>query len=160
MTDKPQFFLKTALFEAEPQAPYTNLCLRHYGSGTDSVVPTESPPKFIKGHLDGKQIKFTSASHEGRQWGLTLRADGEQRAGWENVDIVENGGSDGLVFVTRGSEEVLEFDETDDAGELIWRGWMVCEWAQGYPQLFWVTDRLKGELPAFCHRVRIVREML
>jgi hypothetical protein len=161
MASRPQFFLKTAPIpgDASSNSPYTNLYLRHYGSGIDSVVLTTAPPKFIKGHLDGEQIIFTSASHEGRQWGLTLRKDGKQRAGWEKVEIVENGSSDGLRFSTNEIGEVLEFDE-EDAGEPVWKGWMVCEWAHEYPQLFWVTDKLKGELPAFCHRVQIVREML
>ncbi|CZR62886.1 uncharacterized protein PAC_12783 [Phialocephala subalpina] len=162
MAPNPQFFLKTAPLPGEPPSPYTNLYLRHHGSGINSVVLTPAPPKFIKGHLDGKRIIFTSASHEGRQWGLTLRTDGGQRAGWEKVEIVEDGGSDGLVFsegVGDGKEELLEFEE-EDSGEKVWKGFMVCEWAHGHPQLFWVTYQLKGELPSFCHRVQIVREML
>jgi len=159
---KPQFFLKTAPLPGEPPSPYTNLYLRHHGSGIDSIVLTTGPPKFIKAQMDGKRITFTSASHEGRKWGLTLRTDGGQHAGWEKAEIVEDGGSDGLLF-TRGeedpNEEVLEFEE-EDAGERVWKGWMVCDWAHGYPQLFWVTHKLNGELPSFCHRVQIVREML
>lgn len=86
------------------------------------MVLTESSPKFIEGHLDGKHLMFISASHIGRQWGLTLRTDRQKRAGWEKVDIVENGGSHGLVFVTRIDEEVLEFDGKDNAGGPIWKG--------------------------------------
>lgn len=108
--------------------------------------------------MDGKRITFTRASHEGRKWGLTLRTDGGQHAGWEKVEIVEDGGSDGLLF-TKGEEdpkeEVLEFEE-ELAGERVWKGWMVCDWARGYPQLFWVTHKLSSELPSFCHRVQIV----
>lgn len=161
MTSKPQFFLKTAPLpgDASSISPFTNLYLRHHGSGIDSVVLTTAPPKFIKGHLDGRRINFTSASHPDRQWGLALRTDRKQRAGWEHVEIVEDGGSDGLYFATDEKEEVLEFDEVDE-GEKVWKGWMVCDWAHGHPQLFWMTDKLKGELPTFCHRVQIVREML
>lgn len=78
------------------------------------------------------------------------------------MEIVEDGGSDGLLFSAGGGdgkEEVLEYEE-EDAGEKVWKGWMVCDWAHGHPQLFWVTHALKGELPPFCHRVQIVREML
>ncbi|KAE8454211.1 hypothetical protein EG329_005136 [Mollisiaceae sp. DMI_Dod_QoI] len=167
MASHPQFFLKTAPLPGEPPSSFTNLYLRHHGSGIDSIVLTTSPPKFIKAHLLDKRIFFTSASHPGREWGLTLRTDGGQRAGWEKVEIVEDGGSDGLVFSKgtagegdgKGEEEVLEFEEEVE-GEKVWKGWMACDWNHGYPQLFWVTDMLKSELPPFCQRVRIVREML
>ncbi|KAG0649250.1 hypothetical protein D0Z07_4160 [Hyphodiscus hymeniophilus] len=157
-----QFFLKTAPLPDEEPSQYTNLYLRHFGSGMDSIVLTPGQPKFIKGHMDGSRITFNSASHEGRKWGLALRKDGEQYAGWEKVEIVEREGSDKLLF-TGGEEgsvkEVLECEE-EFAEEKVWKGWMVCDWAHGYPQLFWVTHKLNGELPSFCHRVQIVREML
>ncbi|KUJ12460.1 uncharacterized protein LY89DRAFT_688148 [Mollisia scopiformis] len=155
-----QFFLKTAPFPGEEPSKYTNLYLRHFGSGMDSIVLTPGQPKYIKGHMEGKRIAFTSASHEGRKWGLELRKDGEQHAGWEKVEIVEREGSDGLLFTTGEEGEVLEYEEEELAGEKVWKGWMVCDWAHGYPQLFWVTHKLSGELPPFCHRVQIVREML
>jgi len=157
-----QFFLKTAPLPGEVSSQYANLYLRHFGSGMDSIVLTPEQPKYIKGHMDGKRITFTSATHEGRKWGLALCRDGEQHAGWEKVEIVDREGSDGLLF-TQGEEgsveEVLEFEE-ELAGERVWKGWMVCEWAHGYPQLFWVTHKLNRELPSFCHRVQVVREML
>ncbi|KAH8646355.1 hypothetical protein BX600DRAFT_159826 [Xylariales sp. PMI_506] len=172
---QPQFFLKTAPLPGEASSQYTNLYLRHHGSGFNSVVVTPSPPKFIKGHMDGQRIIFTSHAHPGRQWGLTLSysgAEDDQCAGWEKVEIVENGGGSGFQFATlpstatdRGSDtkeethEVLQHGETD-SHENAWTGWMVCEWAHGHPQLFWVTGELKAELPPFCHRVQIVREML
>ena len=124
MTPKPQSFLKTAPFPGEPPSPYTNLYIRRHGSAIDSIVITTEPPKFVKAQMDGKRITFTSASHEGRKGGLTLRTGGEQHAGWEKVEIVEDGGSDGLPF-TRGEEdpkdEVLEF-EKKAAGERVWKG--------------------------------------
>ncbi|KAH8585418.1 hypothetical protein B0O99DRAFT_647055 [Bisporella sp. PMI_857] len=160
MASKPQFFLKTAPLPGEPPSPYTNLYIRHHGSGINSIVLTPSPPKFIKAHLDGRSISFTSASHKGRRWGLTLCTDGGKRAGWEKVEIVEDGGSDGLLFSASGDgkDEILEYEE-EDSGKKVWGGWMVCDWAHGHPQLFWVTHELKGELPSFCHRVQIIREM-
>ncbi|KAJ3128234.1 hypothetical protein HK100_009304 [Physocladia obscura] len=159
--NKQQFFLKTAPLPGEPASAYTNLYIRHHGSGINSVVLTPGTPKFIKGHLEGSRINFTSSTHQERQWGLTLCIDGATRAGWEKVEIVENGGSDRLQFSSNSetNEEVLEF-EGEDAGEKVWRGWMVCEWASGHPQLFWLTDKLKDKLPPFCHRVQIVRELL
>ena len=157
MTTQPQFFLKTAPLQSPsgpnaPQSRYTNLYLRHHGSGINSVVLTPSPPKFIKAHQEDGKIHFTSASHEGREWGLVLKTESEagKRAGWEKVEIVENASGAELEGV-----EMLEGKEVEG-----WKGWMVCEWATGYPQLFWVTDELKSELPEFCERVTIVREWL
>jgi len=82
---------------------------------------------------------------------------GSERLGFEFVEdgVVE--GEDG------GKKELLVCKEENEEGEQVWRGWMAVErWASGcgYAELFWVTDKLKGELPSFCHRVRIVREML
>ncbi|KAF9187085.1 hypothetical protein BGZ49_004114 [Haplosporangium sp. Z 27] len=161
MASGPQYFLKTRSILGEPPSPYADLYLRHHGSGINSIVVTPGSPKFIKAHDENGRITFTSASHEGRRWGLTLRTDGTQRAGWEKVEIVENGGSEGLVWteIVGDKESVLECG-TEENDEKIWRGWMVCEWATGHPTLFWMTDKLKGELPAFCHRVQIVRETL
>jgi hypothetical protein len=157
MASNPQFFLKTAPLPGEPPNPYTGHYLRHHGSGINSIMIMPSPPKFIKAHEDKDRILFTSASHESRRWGLTLRVDGGKRAGWEKVEIVQDGGSEGWSF--SGSDDALEYGEEED-GQKVWKGWMVCEWAAEHPQLFWVTDKLKGKLPAFCHRVQIVREML
>lgn len=161
MASKPKFYLKTHPLLGESPSTYTGLYIRHHGSGINSVVLTPSQPKFINAHEDGNRISFTSASHEGRRWGLTLCTNGGQRAGWENVEIVEDGGTEGLFFSGGdvNNQSGLEYGEEEAEGK-IWKGWMVCDWAHGHPQLFWVTDKLKGELPAFCHRVQIVREML
>jgi hypothetical protein len=162
MASGPRFFLRTAALPGEEPSPYTGLYIRHHGSGINSVVLTLTVPKFIKAYEDGDGISFDSVTHEGRRWGLTLRTDGGQRAGWEKVEIVENGGSQKLSFSKAGGgngEDFLEYAE-QEAGENVWKGWMVCDWAHGHPQLFWVTDQLQGELPKFCHRVQIVREML
>lgn len=76
------------------------------------------------------------------------------------MEIVENGGSGEISFETaEDGSEVLVYGGEEN-GDKVWRGWMVCEWAAEHPQLFWLTDKLKGELPDFCHRVQIVREML
>ncbi|GAB7355662.1 hypothetical protein MBLNU459_g6373t1 [Dothideomycetes sp. NU459] len=158
MASNPKFFLKTHPLYGEDPSEYTDLYLRHHGSGINSVVLTQSPPKFIKAHWEGSRVSFTSASHEGRKWGLTLRTDGGQRAAWEKVEIVEDGGSSKLLVLEESNgKKILECD-AEDSGERTWRGWMVCDWAHEHPQLFWVTDKLKGELPPFCHRVRIVCE--
>lgn len=160
---RPQFFLKAKTLdgEASPSA-YDGLYLRLHGGGIDSVLLMPTPPVYIKAHEDGERISFTSSSHEGRRWGLSLRIDGGQRAGWEKVEIVENGGTEGLRFSksTDSSHPEILVCVMEEAGENLWKGWMVCDWASGHPQLFWVTDKLKGVLPPFCQRVQIVREML
>jgi len=39
------------------------------------------------------------------------------------------------------------------------KGWVVCPWAMGHPQLFYLTDAfVEGKLPDFCERVSIIRE--
>jgi hypothetical protein len=36
------------------------------------------------------------------------------------------------------------------------KGWMMCSWALGHAQLFWLTDAFEeGKLPGFCERVEI-----
>lgn len=131
MASKPQFFLKTYPLAREPPSSYTDLYNRHHGSGINSVVLTPGPPKFIKAHEEGSRIAFTSASHADRKWGLTLRTDGEQRAGWEKVEIMADGGSNGLVFSEDDDGTVVLTSEEEDSGEKIWRAWVVCEWAHG-----------------------------
>ena len=81
---------------------------------------------------------------------MKTESEAGKRSGWEKVEIVENASGVELEGV-----EMLEGKEVEG-----WKGWMVCEWATGHPQLFWVTDELKSELPEFCERVAIVREWL
>jgi hypothetical protein len=123
MASRPQFFLKTHPLPGESPSPYTGLYLRHHAGGINSVVLTLATPKFIKGHEYGDRISFTSASHEDRIWGLTLRTDGQQRAGWEKVEIVQDGGSEKLVFSEQGADgpSVLESIEEEN-GERVWKG--------------------------------------
>lgn len=88
--------------------------------------------------------------------------DGERLAGWERVEIVEDGGSEGFVLKERESDGVklLESAMKDEEDELVWKGWVVCEWSTGHPQLFWVTHKSKAALPEFCTRVDVVQEMV
>ena len=71
----------------------------------------------------------------------------------------KRGGSGGFGFEKTEGEELLECRK-EDAGEKVWIGWIFYEWAHGHLQLFWVTDKPSRELPAFFHRVQVLREML
>lgn len=182
-----QYFLKTApLLPSMSNSKYGNLYLRYHSGGINAVVVMPSPPKFIKANsdVDHTRVLFTSASHLERQWGLVLgrnlNAREDKLGAWEEVLIVEDRGDQGFVWqasedVPGGEELVWKDNENDSASgeakdrEILddnsgqrrgWRGWMVCEWQYEHPQLFWVTDALKGELPEFCERVKIWREML
>ncbi|KDR68639.1 hypothetical protein GALMADRAFT_231276 [Galerina marginata CBS 339.88] len=170
---KPQYFLKTApIVSATTNSKFGNLYLRHHSGGINAIMVMPSPPKFIKANstTDPSRVLFTSASHPERQWGLVLghntNAREDKLGAWEEVLIVENEGDQGFAWeasgdIPGGEELVWKGGEKEDAGESgRWRGWMVCEWQYEHPQLFWVTDALKAELPEFCERVRIWREML
>ncbi len=96
--------------------------------------------------------------HAARKWGLILKHDGFNGTGWERVEIAENAIDGSLKF------EPSAMVKTDGAGEVAltggkeWKGWIICQWSLGYPQLFWVTDQLKSEVPDFFEKVRIIRE--
>ncbi|MCJ1299529.1 hypothetical protein MMC08_002321 [Hypocenomyce scalaris] len=155
----PHFYLKTHPLPHAPPSKYTSLYIRHHGSGFNSVVLTKAPPKFLQAAMiaDSSRLAFV---YNGRTWGFVMRT-GWKRAGWEMVRIVEDEGDERFSFGEDGDGvEGLRWEggEGGGGGEGEWRGWMVCEWAHGLPQLFWVTDKLKGELPGFCERVRLVRE--
>lgn len=108
-----------------------------------------------------------------------MNARKDKLGAWEEVLIVENEGDQGFVWQESddipGGEELVwkgneNFDVRGEAKEgealkdederLSWKGWMVCEWQYEHPQLFWVTNALKSELPEFCEQVRIWKEML
>ncbi|KAF8900682.1 hypothetical protein CPB84DRAFT_1778673 [Gymnopilus junonius] len=184
---KQQYFLKTApLLPSVSNSKFGNLYLRHHSGGINAIMVMPSPPKFIKANSDTypASVFFTSASHPGRQWGLVLgrnkNAREDKLGAWEEVLIVEDEGDQGFAWQATGdvpgreelvwignsdaavkdAEDEAEVPNKDSKQNKRWKGWMVCEWQYEHPQLFWVTDELKSELPEFCERVRIWREML
>lgn len=181
----PQYFLKTAPLHSSTSInkKFTNLYLRHHSGGINAIMVMPSPPKFIKANSNSNltRVIFTSASHPGRQWGLVLgrntNAREDKLGAWEEVLIVEDKGDEGFAWQKSedipGGEELVwrggvnnliggevtrETLNANESGR--WRGWMVCDWQYEHPQLFWITDALKGNLPEFCERVRIWREMV
>lgn len=94
---------------------------------------------------------------------------------WAPVHVVEGAvGDNGFTFSCSASASASAGDAVEgttptrrDAGgkegnEVLVhpevRGWMICPWALGHAQLFWLTDAFEqGKLPEFCERVEIVR---
>lgn len=115
------------------------------------------PPKFLRAN-DGKAggVELISWKHEGRKFGLVLKAHPAGKAGWERVEIPEDETDERLTFVKHedGSETL------QGTGVETWTGWVVCEWSLGHPQLFWTTTALTTPLPEWCERVVLVREFL
>jgi hypothetical protein len=64
--------------------------------------------------------------------------------GWENAES-------GFAWVNREGKDLLEWAgaavKEEDELKWEWRGWMVCPWVHGHPQLFWVTGMLDKALP-------------
>jgi hypothetical protein len=172
----PIFWLKTAPHPLSPSpSKFTNLYLRHASSGSPSVVLTPAPPKFLRSHLgpnskedgniesQGSRIILTTwrPQDAGREWGLLLEGRTEYGKGservnrdmWAPVHIQEGVGigDTGFSFAGEKEKEVLVHEEV--------KGWVVCPWALGHPQLFWLTDAFEeGKLPDFCDRVDVIRE--
>lgn len=163
-----QYFLKTRTIPPSNEASKT-LYLRLHGDGVSSVVLTDSPPKFLRWHhspsstsqarTPGKEIAI-SWKHADRSFGLVIPAPRRFHA-WEEVKIVENGGSEDLVW-EKGDDGIEFLKRKEDGAEegKGWKGWMWCPWVHGHPQLFWVTGMVEKELPTFCERVEIAREWL
>ena len=106
--------------------------------------------------------------HQGRVWGLELKGRGD-KARWQPAEIVEHGGDECFLFKTDegNGEELVHVpieaglgSSAGSEGTNEWKGWMVCEWAHGHPQLFWVTQHLTEPLPEFCERVILVKEYM
>jgi hypothetical protein len=135
------------------------------------VVLTPAPPRFLRSHLgpkssddgQGSKVVFTTwrPQDSGREWGFFL--DGRKEYGkgsergnrdmWAPVHINEGVGigDSGFSFSVENGREVLGHEEV--------KGWVVCPWAMGHPQLFWLTNAFEeGKLPDFFERVDIVRE--
>jgi hypothetical protein len=152
-----QFFLKLLAHPDSPTARYTGLYLRQHSITNNAVLVTPTSPVYLRAILGpgGAGIQFMSWAHGDRKWGLVLREVGGGKAMWEKVEITENDANNSLHFaVAADGTEVLEGNK-----ELGWRGWVVSYWSLDHPQLFWLTEAWKGELPEFCERVQIVREL-
>ncbi|KAF2498080.1 hypothetical protein BU16DRAFT_333636 [Lophium mytilinum] len=179
------YFLKTR--SRTGAAKYDSLYIRLHGNGVDDVVLTAAPPVFLRAYDElatsaasteprgGTAVKFISTKSGDRQWSLALGRPREF-VGWEPVQIVaaaeddgEREGEAGARWVQKEGPsqeyEALEWDvgSSEGDGKGVWKGWMVCEWVHGHPQLFWVTGMLDSrgkelDLPGFCERVELVRE--
>ena len=164
---------------ASSSARFSNLYVRLHGSGSNAVLLTPQPPKFLRSHLSpANQVIFTSwaEKHRGRNWGFVLGNEdsGKSLGGWAPMEIVEGQGTSGFRFAEdrpgERKEEGLKYGSWNGEGKKLgtgaageggrkasWAGWMVCEWTHGHPQLFWMTDDLQKDLPAYCERVILER---
>ncbi|KZP26968.1 hypothetical protein FIBSPDRAFT_731539 [Athelia psychrophila] len=154
-----RFWLKTAPLPGAPPSQYTGRYLRYHGSGYDTIMVMPDPPKFIRGLPDpgNSRILYTRNDSKDRVWGMVM-GTGMKRGGWEIVQLVEKQGDEGFSWKDDGTGQEVLVWEGGTGKE--WAGWMVMEWANGHPQLFWVTDKLKVELPVGSERVQIVRQLL
>lgn len=162
-----RYFLKTSPLPGASASPYSSgLYVRHCGklSGTatntpHSLVLTPGSPVYLRGEAEAgtSRVVYT---YEGRKWGMVMHRFERALAGWEAVEMLEGKGDEGFSFEAEegGKDEVLIWKSNGLEQGVDWKGWMVCEWEHGHPQLFWVTSLLKGELPSFCQRVQLVRE--
>lgn len=172
------FFWLKSLSQSEEEEKSTSenrfngLYLRLVGSGSEAVVLTEQPPKFLRSHLssDG-QLCFTSSApqHSGRQWAFVLDEKAKEdsqstinRPAWAPVLIKESQGDTGFSLVKSHDKDdttsssvhnpILSSDRAD------FHGFVVCQWVYGHPQLFWLTEAFKeGELPKFMKRVNLMK---
>jgi hypothetical protein len=139
-------------------------------SGTQSLSRySERNGNAFGGDVAGGKVVFKSwkKKESKKEWRLHLKGikefgkDSERRNRdmWAPVEIVEKDeqkdtdGDDGFSFALHKNsvDEILVHKEV--------KGFVVCEWALGYPQLFWLTDAFEeGKLPEFCQRVLLVRE--
>lgn len=171
-TSHTHFWLKTLSpsskgDQIEEEKRFDCLFVRLVGSGSEAVVLTEQPPKFLRSHLsqDG-QLCFTSSApqHAGRQWAFVLDEKAKEgslsttnRPAWAPVLIKEGHGDAGFSFAnsktTLNSEHdsILTYNRTD------FHGFVVCDWVYGHPQLFWLTEAFKGHLPEFMQRVNFIK---
>jgi len=127
-----QYWLKTD----EPKPKY----LRLHGDGINSVVLTEgAPPKFLRWeHVapetegdKGKEVAI-SWKNPGRSWGLVLQPP-RAKYGWEEVQIVENEGHGGFVWVQEEGKQLLKWKgvvKGEGEVQAEWQGWIVCQWVQ------------------------------
>jgi hypothetical protein len=139
-------------------------------SGTTSLSRySERNGHAFGGDVNGGKVVFKSwkKKERGMEWRFHLKgikdfgseSEKRNREMWAPVEIVEKDeeedtdGDDGFSFALHknGMDEVLVHREV--------KGFVVCEWTLGYPQLFWLTDAFEeGKLPEFCQRVLLVRE--
>ena len=150
---------------SDTAATHSNLVVRYHGGGVPAIVLTPSPPKFLRFEMtaQGQQIATSwKSEHAGRFWGFKL--DGlstlHDASQWEEVQMHESQGDEGFVWRhdERLGAETLRWQGGDESGESKWKGWMVCEWKYGHPQLFWLTKGFKGILPKGAEEVVLLRK--
>ena len=166
-----EYFLKT--HPLSQAATHASLYLRLHGDGILSVVCTPTSPKFLRWTHVAEQEIATLWNHPERSFRLTLSPP-RVKYGWEEVSIVSKDvevddkvGNKGFIWeIDEEGREILRFGKEvygkEEGVKAEWKGWMVCTWMLGHPQLFWVTGLSikEEEMPSSCERVDIVREWL
>ncbi|QDS72620.1 hypothetical protein FKW77_002165 [Venturia effusa] len=169
----PPKFMYSEMDESSTDAPNSrNSSRSRQSSGTQSQARySERHGHAFGGDVKGGKLIFKSwkSKDKGKEWRFHLKglkefgsqSEKRNREMWAPVEIVEKDtdddeggdGDDGFSFALHknGMEEVLVHKEV--------KGFIVCEWTLGYPQLFWLTDAFEeGKLPEFCQRVLLIRE--
>lgn len=158
----------------EKESKYDGMFLRLTGSGSNVAIVTKEPPKFLRCQMNdsGHQL-FKSWKHPDKTWAFRLvdqesiqeklksaPTSNTNLPMWSTVEIREGPDADrGFAFQDDASGSSLSSPSLVNVHS---KGWIICEWAYGYPQLFYLTaayDEAKS-LPSFCERVSLVKEQV
>lgn len=134
------------------------LCLRLSGSGSNAVVLTKDPPKFLRASISLSSnglITITSNSHPDRQWSLSCirdatssGAEGANEPMWHPVVIREeaNQAEEDSIIVEDGLLSRSQGQTT----------FLVATWNIGHPQLFWPSTTFdKTKAPPYLSQVTV-----
>lgn len=78
--------------------------------------------------------------------GLRICANGGERAAWQGVQINTGYGTSGFEL----DNAHLKWSEKNGFG-----GWLVCDWVHNAPQLFYLYEPMKADVPSSCSEVEL-----
>lgn len=78
--------------------------------------------------------------------GVRKCADGGERAAWQGVQINTGYGTSGFEL----DNAHLKWSEQNGFG-----GWLVCDWVHNAPQLFYLYEPMKADVPSSCSEVEL-----
>ncbi|KMP06255.1 hypothetical protein CISG_02391 [Coccidioides immitis RMSCC 3703] len=110
----------------------------HIQAGASDAVLVPDVERASKGFLSGSNQMISSESEI--SWGMVLNAP--KYSQWANVQIRAGDTTDGFFL---DGDRLLWRDDDE------FRGWLVCDWWHGLPQLFWVPSaRNETSYPSSC----------
>ncbi|BCR87189.1 uncharacterized protein ACHE_31176A [Aspergillus chevalieri] len=137
-----KFHLKTTASDA---SAHNNLYVYayHTGAGLNDAVLSANADDASKAFVNGTNVQFDLGTPF--PWGVNM-VGATNYGAWQPVQINTGYGTSGFEL----DNAHLKWSEQNGFG-----GWLVCDWVHNAPQLFYLYEPIKADVPSSCSKVEL-----